>query len=159
MKTHHYVAIFLRCASLGLLIFGIGELPKILHFIYDPSGLRKALSLVILLFPFLASGLFWFFPITISKMLVPTECDKNIEPISLTSLSSIFISAIGIYLLVSALPDALYWLAIFNSGSSLENLEYSSDNKANAMAAALEIVLAIFLILKSNTIAAFIKNK
>lgn len=160
MKAHHYLAILLRCTSIMLLIYGIGKISLIPQLMtYEASILTAAISVLIFMFPFVFSALLWFFPITLSKILIPQECDLDVEPISYISLSSIFISAIGLYLFTRALPDGLYWLAVFTIGSEISSLNYTSENKANVMATALELLLAIFLVVKSNVIASFIKSK
>lgn len=158
MKTHHYIALLLRCASLALLIYGIANISILLQFIYVPSTLNKAVSFIVFLFPFMLSSLLWFFPVTIAKILTPPECDKDIQPLSYTSLSSILISAIGVCLVVNTLPDALYWLAVFNMNPEIPD-NHTSENKANAMATALEIFLAVFIIIKSHAIARYIRSK
>lgn len=150
MKTHHYIALLLRFASLALLIYGIANISILLQLIYAPSTLSKAVSFIVFLFPFILSSLLWFFPVTIAKILTPQECDKDIQPLSYTSLSSILISAIGVCLFVNTLPDALYWLAAFNINPEILNTDHTPENKANAMATALEIGLAVFLIIKSH---------
>ena len=159
MKSHHYVAIFLRCVSIVLLVYGLSGYLQLIRAIDESFGVSLFISLMIFAFPFLIAALCWFFPVTASKIIIPIECDKDVEPISRQALTSIFIAVIGIYAFVSALPDALYWLVLINMGSALDGLSYSLEDKANLAATALELLLAVLLIVKAKSIASYVTER
>ena len=159
MKAHHYVAILLRCVSIVLVVYGLSGYLQLIRAVDESFGVSLFLSLMIFAFPFLVALLCWFFPVTVSKIIIPIECDNDVEPINRQALSSIFISAIGIYVFISALPDALYWFTVINMGTSLEGLSYSLENKANLAATALEVLLAVLLIIKAKAIASYVAER
>lgn len=159
MKAHHYVAILLRCASIGLVIYGLGGYLLLIRAVDESFGASLFLSLMIFAFPFLVAALCWFFPVTVSKIIIPIECDKDVVPIDRYAITAVFISVIGIYAFISALPNALYWLTVINMGTSLEGLNYSLEDKANLTATALEVLLAILSVIKAKSIASYIVER
>jgi hypothetical protein len=159
MKAHHYFAIAFRCAAIYLLLYGLRSVSYIEQVIFISQGLMKAVSIALFILPFIIAALFWFFPVTLSKLLLPPECNNDVTPVNSFSVHSIIISSIGLLLLTSAIPDIVYYLAIYNIESETPIMGFSPENKASVISTIVELIFAVTLIFKSKIIASYIQNK
>ncbi|CAH0991964.1 hypothetical protein SIN8267_02079 [Sinobacterium norvegicum] len=161
MKSSHYLAIAVKLFAIVLFIFSLRQSTSLVEvFLSDSINGMPVSTLFIagtVLIPLIVSLLLWFFPLSVSKSILKPEIDLPIEPINSTTILTVFVLAIGLYVFYYAFVDLVYWAVLWNMEShsqySMAPLSLTEDNKANMVATALELVISIGLILKAKTLA------
>jgi len=161
MKSSHYLAIAVRLFSIVLFIFALRQSTSLIEvFLNDSINGMPVSTLFIagtVLIPLIVSLLLWFFPLSVSKSILKQEMDQPIEPVNSTTILSVFVIAIGLYVFYYAFIDFVYWAVLWNMEShsqySMAPLSLTEENKANMVATAVELVISVVLILKAKTLA------
>ncbi len=98
----------------------------------------------------LIAWLLWVFPLTVARKLLPVMKTPG-TPVAWASAGAmeIGLALIGFWLLASSLGDFFYWLTLAFMTVRLDgNLaSYGADNTASTVATALEMAIALWLIL------------
>ena len=164
MKPHHYLAIIVKIFAIVLFAYGIRQAGFFIEILLTgmASDVRYSIyfAATTAFVPITTSLLLWFFPITISKSIITPEIDGQLQPINPQGLLAVIISAIGLYTLFYAIVDATYWSIIYQATkagtSSGVPIGLSDEGAANMIVTAIELVMAVMLILKSKTLAFYI---
>jgi hypothetical protein len=158
MTPHQILIVCLRLVALLWLLSVIRNLYLVFATLNaDPSpygaqvwlfaGLQVALLAVL-----------WFLPATIAAKLlraprVPTEA----PPPRLVEWQTLGVICIGLWALTRAVPDAVYWASFLKiTSGAYPPLELEPDQKAGIVATAVEIVIAVSLLVGAKGITALL---
>jgi hypothetical protein len=129
-------------------------------------GLRQELApgLPILIFGSLllvlaAAAVFWLFPITVARKLLPVMKEQRTETAMSSPIAwSLAISVVGLWYLADALVDASYWivLLVWTSQIGFDSTQFTPEQVAGATSTGVRLVLACVLLLGSNGIRALV---
>lgn len=149
MNREDYLVVALRLFAVWLLLtalwFGMGTLVRELQ----AGGFP--LATVASMVPMAGIAvLLWFFPLTVARKLLPVMREPQ-APLQAPAreVEAVAFTVLGLWILANALVDAAYWLLLawMTRRSEFENLEWTSDQIASVLATAIEIALAIGLLL------------
>jgi hypothetical protein len=100
----------------------------------------------------------WFFPMVIAHTIVPRTRHENRLSLNAYELARVGSSLVGLWLLARSLQPIVWFVfrsfLFMEAGSSFSSL--APDAKLDIAVAAFEVLLAVFLIVKSSTFAAVI---
>lgn len=156
MSREDIVAVASRLFSLVLFVTGLKMVVNAAGIYTATSDLRGlVLILVVVLLIYAIAALLWYFPLTIAKKILPVM--KEPRPSSVVdgpTLFSLSLMLLGLWFLANALIDLSYWAFIYSRtiGLQMEDVEFSTSQKASLLATAVEMVLSLALIFGSNGI-------
>lgn len=85
------------------------------------------------------------------------EINEPMEPMGSHSVLTVLVLAIGLYAFYYAIIDAVYWAALWQmaerSGDMEASLYLGPENKANMVATAAELFIAIVILMKARSVA------
>lgn len=164
MHPSHYLAIAIRIFAIGLFLYGLRQLGLVYEvFVNDalhgfPVSRTFALGTSIL--PVIVSVVMWRFPLSVARRIATPEIDLPLEPLRARSILAALIGALSLFFLFYAVVDAVYWATYWHMVQSGEIadavLRIGGEQKANTLATIVELVVATGILLKSNTLAAYI---
>lgn len=158
MNQVNYFGVIVRLFAIALFVYGIGRLEVVVSYSNSASTIQPSIifSMLSACLPIFISILIWFFPMMIARKILP-DPEETLQPISSTSLLTVFVLAIGVYTFYYALVDAIFWLTYvhaFNRDNyGMVELQLTGDNKANIFITAVEFVVSIVIIAKAKTIS------
>lgn len=156
----HYLALFVKIFAVALFLYSIAILNRLLQ-IYlagftlesEPYILVTGLNFLV---PLFLSIIFWKFPKLITKKIY--NGDENFGELHSMPLLASIIAGTGIFYLFHAFSDAMYWLVFMSSMNGSQDTTYiqgsmEHDYTAAIVVTAIELILALILILKCKSIA------
>ena len=118
------------------------------------TQLAVSLALVVV------AALLWFFPVTVARKLLPVM--RTPQPALTVGghlALSLALAVLGFWVLAQALPDTIYWLTfVLLSSRALIPLELLPEHKAGMIATAVELAIAVGLILGHRAIAGWLRH-
>ncbi|MEH6450486.1 MAG: hypothetical protein V7765_17580 [Oleispira sp.] len=164
MKTSQYLAIAVRLFSIMLFITGLRQLLPLIELITSGSvngmGVSLIFAIPMALIPILFSFVLWFFPVSVSALIIRPEMDQNVVPLTQGSWLVIMIISLGLGTLYYAVGDAIAWLYFWhmsiNSSFDDENIVLRAGDKANMFITLLELIASLFLIIKAKTVSRYL---
>lgn len=161
MKPSHYLAIAVRLFSVVLFLYALRQSSILMEVIRSNSLNGAPVSIFFILAttlsPFAASIFLWFFPFTVSNLILKPEIDKTIEPMNAHSVLTVLVLSIGLYIFFYALIDSIYWVTLWHMSSQSQyasaSLYLADDNKANMLATAVELAASVAILLKAKTLS------
>jgi hypothetical protein len=164
MKTSQYLAIAVRLFSIMLFITGLRQLLPLIELITSGSvngmGVSLIFAIPMALIPILFSFVLWFFPVSVSALIIRPEMDQNVVPLTQGSWLVIMIISLGLGTLYYAVSDTIAWLYFWhmsiNSSFDNENIVLRAGDKANMFITLLELIASLFLILKAKTVSRYL---
>lgn len=162
MSREDWVAIASRLFALFLAVTLLRNIPSALSFAAQgDTRVVYAVLAVMLVLGYALCALLWFFPLTVARKLLPVMK----EPRSDTAMGaspalSVGLTLLGVWVLTSALPDAIYWVVLGLTAAryGMEHTTLTSDQIAAMVATGTELVLATWLIFGSNGIRSMIER-
>jgi hypothetical protein len=107
----------------------------------------------------LLTALLWFFPLTIARKLLPAATDSTSgTALGAPAAWSLAICALGLWVLTSALADAVYWIVFYfrTRELGLELAQYSPGDQAGMAATLVELALGVILTFGSTGLRALL---
>ena len=160
MKPTHYFAILVRLFAIVLAIYAVRQSSFLVEVLNNGGvqgyGLPLAFAWASTLVPLLVSLCLWFFPMTVSRLIIRPELDQSFEPVGLKGLLTVLVLGIGLYVLYFAVSDTVYWLTLWQMSHddySDSTLYLGSDSKAAMVTTAIELVLAFVLVARARTVS------
>jgi hypothetical protein len=100
----------------------------------------------------------WFFPATLAgKLLHSGGARVSSEPVPISEWRDLCFIAIGLFVLVRAVPNAVYWLVMAVASEPYSH-EFDFEQKINAIATVLECVIGVSLIIGSKALGDLIQR-
>jgi hypothetical protein len=162
MTPHQIVVVVLRLGALVWLlytfthVFGLFAVTR-----GDPDALlSRPIVLFSAAFQVIVCLALWFFPSTIAANLLPRAPDANerapVRPITEWHVFGVIF--VGLLALARAIPDAIYWVTYvaMATGYNLSFFDLDADQKANALATALELAIGLLLVFGAKRVAAMV---
>jgi len=152
------VSLGVRLVALIWLLYTLNNLHQVFMYL-DLEMYRGASRTAVWVFACLqlaACALLWFFPRTIAAALLPSrDPEVRANPPQLVEWQSIGVILIGLWALVDAVKNAIYWtsLLITVQGSVQD---FSPEWKASIILTVVEFPIAIWLLLGAKGLAAVI---
>jgi hypothetical protein len=164
MKTSLYLAIAVRLFSIMLFIAGLRQLIPLLELIISGSinGMAASLFFAVsmALVPLLFSFLLWFFPMSVSALIIRPEMDKDVIPLTQGNWLVVMLISLGLYTLYYIVGDSLFWLYLLHvstqSSFDSADLVLRGEDKANMFITLLELIASLSLVLKAKTISRYL---
>jgi len=160
VSREDFVAIASRLFAIYLLYSTIRSTPAALQMLSQPDGTEWLALYAGLIAGFLLFIAFlWFFPLTIARKLLPVMREPRSETaLDSSTALSVGITLIGMWWLATAIADASYWIALVIRivQTAPPGFEWSHEQIANIAATAVELVIALTLVLGSNGVKALI---
>ena len=165
MKSSHYLAIALRVFAIFLVFYGLQQSSTLME-VFGTGGINGitvsilfALSTTIC--PILMALVLWFFPATVTNLILTPAMDKPVEPIQVKEVLTVLVLGISLFSLYNAIIDSVYWATWWKMASNSEymvgtSLSLDSETRANMVTTALEVVVSLFLLFKARTVASVI---
>ena len=156
MSREDVIAVAVRVFAIFLLVSVVRTFPSAIALI-DQAEPKPSLALVavvsVLGLAFCAC--LWFFPLTVARKLLPAMREPRSETAMNGSVAlSVGLTLLGVWVLTSALPDAIYWITLFLLSRRIDAgaMEWQHDQIANIIATAGQLALAVWLIFGSSGI-------
>ncbi len=95
------------------------------------------------------AALIWVFPLTIARKLLPVMKERRSEEsIGASVAMSLAMTAIGVWLLATALVDAAYWITVFArvKVAGVPGFELDPQQTGEIVAAAVQLGIAVWLV-------------
>ncbi|QSP94308.1 hypothetical protein LPB19_14145 [Marinobacter salinisoli] len=160
MKPTHYFAILVRLFAIVLAIYAVRQSAFLIEMLRDGDvqgyELSFTFTLVSTLCPLIASALLWFFPMTVSRIVIRPELDQAFEPIGVKDLLTVLVLAIGVYVFYLTVSDAVYWITLWQMSQDSYSdaaLYLGNDSKAAMLTTVIELFISLGLLLRARTIS------
>jgi hypothetical protein len=130
-------------------------------FAYFNEGARVQINkLVVWVFALIqvgVCGLLWFFPRTVAAWLLPLR-DSGQEappPPRLLEWQTLGVICIGLWALARAIPDAVYWITVYNMAttSGMGFSAFAPEQKAAMFETIVELIIGVWLLLGAKGLA------
>jgi len=162
MKAHHYIAIALKIFSLTLAIYSIRFISPLFESLQygTVNGMVFGgwFALLNLATVWIMAALLWMFPLTVSKRILKSELDLDVEPLATPSMFTVIVASIGLYTLANGGIDLVYW-AIYLRMASENTFQAADPHSISSMIATiLEFLVGLFLVLKCRTVVGYINK-
>ena len=162
MTKEQIVALGIKLFAVFLLIYGIRSVAYLLPLSYfnDMSGWSWVM-IGVFSFAFCCIALvLWFFPLIISRKLLPADDVKEGETIaSIKDIDVIAFSIVGLLVLATAVPDIFYWILMWSvllSGSLMEGVP--ANYMINTVVTVFELIIGFWLLLGARGLRGFIRR-
>lgn len=160
MTPHQIVVVILRLVAMVWLIHTLTHMYGLFAVFDDASGVRLSRPIVLLsaVFQVFVCLALWFFPSTIAATLLRSAQPSN-EPTParpMVEWQTLGVILVGIWALTQAIPDTIYWVTYYAmlSGSNMSFFDLDPDQKANAFATVVQLIVGLSLLLGAKGIAA-----
>jgi len=159
MTPHQIVVVILRLVAMVWLIHTLTHMYGLFTVFEDGSGVSLSRSVVSLsaVFQVFVCLALWFFPSTIAANLLRSgqPAHEPALPRPMIEWQILGIILVGIWALVQAIPDAVYWVTYYAmvSGSNLSFFDLDPDQKANALATVVQLVIGTGLLMGAKRFA------
>lgn len=161
MKPQYYLAIAVRLFAIFLFLYSMQQSRMLLELLINGYVNDVALpiwfGIVVSLLPLAVSLVLWFFPLTVSQLILTEEINQPFEPINIQPLLTVLIIAIGLFFIYYAISDSIYWATILKMSSmgAVNGTKISPPDETNAyvLSTIIELVMALLFIFKANTLA------
>lgn len=160
MRPTHYLAIVVRLFSILLFLYGLRQSSFLIELVSGGlNGLSVSMAFAVssVVLPLLVAAYLWYFPMMVAKSILKPEIDQPIEPMNAQSILTVLLLGIAAYYLYYAIIDAVYWATLWQMSARSQGgeapLHLNEENKANMVAAALELFAASLIIIKARTLA------
>ena len=162
MSREDWIAIASRLFAVFLLVMVARSFPSAIALIGQEEP-KPSMTLVAMVLSagLLACAVLWFFPLTIARKLLPVMKEpRSDSPMSESVALSVGLTLIGIWVLASALPDAVYWGTIFLTVRQLDEgmFQWGHEQIASIVTTIAELVFAVWLIFGSTGIRRLIER-
>ena len=162
MSREDWIAIASRLFAIFLLVMVARSFPSAIALL-DQEEPKPSMVLVAMVLGagVLTCAVLWFFPLTIARKLLPIMNEpRSDSPMSESVALSVGLTLIGIWVLASALPDAVYWGTIFLTMRQIEDgmFQWGVENVAGIATTVAELALALWLIFGSTGIRRLIER-
>ncbi len=160
MTPHQIVVVVLRLVAMVWLIHTLTHMYGLFAVFDDASGVSLSRPIVLLsavVQVAVCLGL-WFFPSTVAANLLRSGQAPH-EPAPARPIiewQTLGVVLVGIWALTQAIPDTVYWVTYYAmlSGSDMSFFDLDPDQKANALATAVQLIIGVWLLLGARGFAA-----
>ena len=165
MKGSHYLALFVRLFAIAMALFFLDRVVVLAYSLGEPSqhfSIHDVFSLVSAIFPLFVSLILWQFPLLVSRTILKSEMDGDVDGSKPTpaDMLAVIVAGIGLYTLYYAVVDAVYWGALWAYTEEQKHVgqlfDINADRKANMLATGVELVAALVLLVKARVVASWI---
>lgn len=159
MTKVEIVGLGIRLFAIFIAFYVLRQLPYFSF--YELSDTSSLLVLVYVVFIVVTVLFMWFFPKSIAAKILPQVKDGAPATVwSEAQVLAIGCTLIGIFTLIQAIPDVTYWVSVFILRPSLPYYEpLKPESFFNLARLATELALALWLVLGSSGIAAFLQRR
>ena len=161
MSREDWIAIASRLFAVFLLVMVARSFPSAIALIDQEPRPSLVLVGLVLALSLIACAFLWFFPLTIARKLLPVMKEpRSDSPMSESIALSVGLTLVGVWVLASALPDAVYWATIFLTVRQFETgmFEWGHEQIAQIATTVAELAFAIWLIFGSTGIRRLIER-
>ena len=156
MSREDVIAVAVRVFAIFLLVSVVRTFPSAIALI-DQAEPKPSLALVALVsvLSLALCAYLWFFPLTVARKLLPAMREPRSETAMNGSVAlSVGLTLLGVWVLTSALPDAIYWVILFLHSRRIDAgpIEWQHEQIANMIATTGQLALAVWLIFGSSGI-------
>lgn len=153
MSREDFVAIASRLFSVYL-FFGIVQmLPNIVQMAtQNAGGAWLALYALVVVLALAVCAVFWFFPLTVARKLLPVMREPRSEQRLDASIAfSLGLTLLGVWFFANALADVVYWSTLFIASRRISEMGFvwTPDQVASMLTTAVELILALWLLFGS----------
>lgn len=157
MSREDIVAIAVRLFAVSLAIYTLRTAFAFVGFSAETDFAAKAVvASVAIVGPMIAASLLlWHFPLSVARRLLPVMKEPRSESCAGTdTLFSLGLVLMGLWLLVNAITDGIYWITVILAVRSKNMLisDMTAEQKAAMITTVAEAIVALFLILGSTGI-------
>ena len=158
MTPHQILAL---CSRLAALIWGLYTLSSIPAYLirWDRPPVDNRATVFTLVGLQIAMCLFlWIFSTTVARKLLPLKEDVPASPSRMVDWQVLGIICVGLWGLIRAIPDAMYWAVILQTWLTADYglTALSITQKSRIAATFLELGLALWLVFGARKIAAYL---
>ena len=156
MSREDVVAVACRVFAIFLLVTVLRSAPSAIALL-DNDETQPGLSLVLFVMASTVGlcALLWFFPLSIARKLLPAMKEPRSEapmngPVALT----VGLTILGVWVLATAVPDAIYWATLFVATSHIANdyFSWTHEQIADIVATITQLIIATWLVFGSSGI-------
>jgi len=137
-----------RLFAVWLFVYVVRNFPSIWFFNTQQGDASANLVVVMtMLVVFAVIGLLWFFPLSVASKLLPPTVSDNRVALPPEQVQAVGFSLLGLWVLVHAIPSALYWVFMsYHAAKPMSLTELRPDDYASISTTGLEIVLGVWLL-------------
>lgn len=166
MNLEQMVGVAVRLFAVFLVAYTLRYATSLIAFamVEPPDYINSTFILLFGFSPILIAIILWRFPLTVASKLIPkvTTGEKPKSPLSGPEIQVVAFSVLGLWLLASAIPDILYWIAyvyrIKSVSISFRNVELTPQNIGGMVSASAEFILGLWLLLGSKSIVGIVRR-
>jgi len=106
-----------------------------------------------------AAALLWFFPLAVAKKLIPDlGANQERTPLDIYDIQAVAFSALGLWVLTSAVPDVFYWATYFHQANQAGmNRQLPPASVADIVSTAIHLVVGFWLLFGARGLAGLIR--
>ena len=158
LTPHQILAL---CSRLAALIWGLYALSSIPGYLirWDRPPVDNRVTVFILVALQIAMCLFlWIFATTVARKLLPLKENVPASPSRMVDWQVLGTICVGLWGLIRAIPDAMYWAVILQTWSTADYglTALSITQKSRIAATILELGLALWLVFGARKIATYL---
>lgn len=161
MTPHQIIAVFLRLVALVWVLFVVSHLHSLFLYLDHTTYLQinKVVVWVFAAIQIAVCALLWFFPRSIaSRLLRSRDAHEPAPAPRLEEWQTLGVICIGLWALMRAIPDAVYWITFYNmtSRSSIPFSDFTAEHKAAMVETVVELILGFWLLFGAKGFAVFL---
>ena len=163
MQLIQVVGLVVRLFAVFLVVYNLRYANSVIGFAVtrSPDFLGSALTLILGFIPMAVAILLWMFPLAIASKLVPEIKNTSTpNPVSKDELQIVAFSVLGLWILMSAIPDTFYWMTFVYRVNAIEigKPQLSPENIAAMVSTGIELALGIWLLFGSQGISGLVRR-
>ena len=156
MSREDLIAIASRLFAVFLLVTVARSFPSAMVVVgQGVDQISWVLAAIVLGSSLVVCAVLWFFPLTIARKLLPAMKEPRSESAMSGSVAlSVGLTLLGIWVLATAIPDAIYWgtLLLLTRQMDVDYYQWGHEQVAGIVTTVTELVLAAWLIFGSSGI-------
>lgn len=165
MNREQIVGLAVRLFAIFLVVYTLRYAMSLVSFatLDPPDYVSSAFIVLFGLAPILIAILLWRFPLTIASILIP-QIKAGTKPVALGEVEAqvIAFSILGLWVLVSAIPDIFYWVTyvyrIKSVGFGQVRTELTPQNIAGIVSTIAQFILGVWLLLGSRGLVGMVQK-
>jgi len=162
MTKEQIVALAVKLFAVFLLIYGLGSIGSIIPISYlDTIPASAWMTVAVLAIFFMGIVLLlWFFPLLVTRKLMPSDEIKQGESIaSIKDIDVIAFSVLGLWVLTSAVPDMVYWILMWMTILSKTTGDAMlTEQVISTIVTVLELIMGVWLLMGARGLRGVIRK-
>ena len=162
MTKEQVLGLAVKLFAIFLMVYGLRTITIVIQVADSASGFSGVWWIAggyLLIFSCIAL-LLWFFPVTVSRKLLPKDDRKPGESdISLKDIDIVAYSILGVWLLATTIPEVIYWILVLSTMEHKGLLPFMSHSRiASVIATVIQFGIGVWLLIGAKGLRGLIRK-